>query len=330
MLWKKDHYPGMHRASLQAEPDPQPLIAGAPNFRALSGRTIYGLAQPTLAALSQVLEVVGRDCLWVNLREEAVLYLAGESCCLREDEYPLMNPINPGIPADQLEDFEARLRQEVESRGTVSIYEENAEHALVERKTYVRGQVRTCRQVFESVRFHRVPVSDEQSPEVKDFQELFDLLRDERRPRVFNCHAGRGRTTTAMVIADLIEQGSAASPASVREKRDPAQEALWGAISAFPETQAAADDAIERSSRLQHLKATIESTEPVQQGYSPSPEAALAVRARDYLRRYFALVTFAEFLHDRAGNFAAWLGDHPDKRKSLRRLERALGLQSDL
>ena len=321
----------MHRASLQAEPDPQPLIAGAPNFRRLTGRAIYGLAQPTLAALSQVLEVVGRDCVWVNLREEAVLYLSGESCCLREDDQPLMNPINPGIPATELEDFESRLRMEVDVRGTVAIWEENDDHALVQRRTYVRGQVRTCRQVFGAVvDFHRVPISDEQWPEVQDFQDLYDILRGERRPRLFNCHAGRGRTTTAMVVADLIEQGPAACPESVREKRDPAQAALWDAITAFPGSQAAADEAIERSARLQDLKGAILSQEPAPQGRNPSPEAALALRARDYLRRYFGLVTFAEFLADKAGNFAQWIQEHPDKRKALKRLERSLGLQSML
>jgi len=320
----------MHRASLQAEPDPQPLIPGAPNFRRLTGRSIYGVAQPTLAALAQVLDVVGRECLWVNLREEAVLYLAGESCCLRERSQPLMNPVQPGIPAGELEDFEGRLRQEVESRGTVSIYEEGEDHVLVERKSYVRGQVRTIQQVFAPVNYHRVPVSDEQSPEVKDFQELYDLLRGERRPRVFNCHAGRGRTTTAMIVADLIEQGPLASAASVREQRSPAQESLWKAVAVFPQSQEAADQAIERSSRLQHLKEAILSQEPVQQGYSPSPEAALALRARDYLRRYFALVTFAEFVGHEGGNFAAWLAERPEKRKALRRLERALGLWSEI
>jgi hypothetical protein len=186
--------------------------------------------------------------------------------------------------------------------------------------------VRTVREVFTrpGVDYRRVPISDERAPELKDFQALYDLLHKRSTPRLFNCHAGRGRTTTAMVIADLVEQGPAAQPQSVKERRNAVQESLWEAVAAFQERT---DAAIRLSGRLQDLKAAIWSQEPAPQGHNPSPEAALAARARDYLRRYFLLQAFAEFVSrpDPAG-FAAWLELRPEKTRALERLERWLGL----
>jgi protein-tyrosine phosphatase len=59
-----------------------------------------------------------------------------------------------------------------------------------------------------------MPVTDEQSPELKDFDMLIQLLLPEivdaqKHPDaslsfVFNCQMGRGRTTTGMVVCCLL------------------------------------------------------------------------------------------------------------------------------
>ena len=58
-----------------------------------------------------------------------------------------------------------------------------------------------------NVDYEQVPVTDEKAPEPKDLEALTQRIggADASTPQIFNCHAGRGRTTTAMVVAQLIQ-----------------------------------------------------------------------------------------------------------------------------
>jgi len=65
------------------------------------------------------------------------------------------------------------------------------------------------------VAYHRVPVTDENSPEavdVEDFVEILQHCAEDDDPDgtafVFNCQMGRGRTTTAMILAAMLLTGS--------------------------------------------------------------------------------------------------------------------------
>ena len=57
-----------------------------------------------------------------------------------------------------------------------------------------------------NVDYHRVPITDECSPEEKVCEKLIQIMRTVRRCDgvVFNCQLGRGRTTTGMVIACIL------------------------------------------------------------------------------------------------------------------------------
>lgn len=73
-----------------------------------------------------------------------------------------------------------------------------------------------------SISFHRVPVTDEQSPSPEIFDHLIELVdrtasmsdsldssniikeKDEPSVIIFNCQMGRGRTTTGMIVAYLV------------------------------------------------------------------------------------------------------------------------------
>jgi len=57
-----------------------------------------------------------------------------------------------------------------------------------------------------SVIYSRLPITDEQAPEERDFDDMVDRIRDvpEDTHLVFNCQMGRGRTTTGMVIACMM------------------------------------------------------------------------------------------------------------------------------
>ena len=76
------------------------------------------------------------------------------------------------------------------------------------------GDVQTPREVYEDlqsrgyrVRYFRIPVTDERSPKAVDFDILstFCLEAPEGATLVFNCQMGRGRTTTAMIVASLLQ-----------------------------------------------------------------------------------------------------------------------------
>lgn len=76
------------------------------------------------------------------------------------------------------------------------------------------GSVLTPKQVFERLKAEgfdveaiRVPVTDEKAPKVQDFDELAAncaAAAEEGTALLFNCQMGRGRTTTAMVVASLV------------------------------------------------------------------------------------------------------------------------------
>jgi hypothetical protein len=70
-------------------------IDGAPNFRALPGFPIYGTGMPTLDGITALLRWVSGSlspgagkrvaALWINMREEPVVYIKGVPFVLREE-----------------------------------------------------------------------------------------------------------------------------------------------------------------------------------------------------------------------------------------------------
>lgn len=57
------------------------------------------------------------------------------------------------------------------------------------------------------VDYLRVPVTDEKAPKDRDFELLVQRLWavEPGAALVFNCQMGRGRTTTGMIIASLLQ-----------------------------------------------------------------------------------------------------------------------------
>lgn len=88
-ILKEDMFPGMRSNKITQ------LIDGAPNFRALPGFPIYGTGMPTLDGISAVLRWVSGSlspgagkrvaALWINMREEPVVYIKGVPFVLREE-----------------------------------------------------------------------------------------------------------------------------------------------------------------------------------------------------------------------------------------------------
>lgn len=226
-MLKPDHFPGLHRKHIK------PSIPGAPNFRQFSKLPICGLAIPSVAGIVSVLEYVkvcpftkdyASHVTWINMREEPVLYIHKIPFVFRDIDTPWRN-VNSfrGISTQRLEEMERQLKQDVldesknyeskilchdEIEGKLQGYwetldEENSVQSTIE--AYETG-FHKAKEVFgvQAV-LARVPVTDEQPPEIGDFDDILQILKNapENSLFIFNCQQGRGRTTTGMVIAAL-------------------------------------------------------------------------------------------------------------------------------
>eukprot|EP01062_Namystynia_karyoxenos_P020611 TRINITY_DN17801_c0_g1_i2.p1 TRINITY_DN17801_c0_g1~~TRINITY_DN17801_c0_g1_i2.p1 ORF type:complete len:1397 (+),score=353.99 TRINITY_DN17801_c0_g1_i2:178-4368(+) len=237
---KADHFPSGKQKGLREE------IDGAPNFRQVaigpdtdnSGRkhTVFGVAQPTLDGARRVLMRLLRGLpnhtcvLWVNLREEPMMYIDGLPFCFKHLSDVFRNVEDPGITAAHLQRKEDRLRKEilreaVKHDGKFLVHDEEYQAgefaAFGEVFAYWRRirhdeQVMTVSQAFDRLReegfnvhYVRLPITDEKPPKDTDvdtlLRELWSVHCDHpNAPVIFNCQLGRGRTTTATVLATLF------------------------------------------------------------------------------------------------------------------------------
>jgi hypothetical protein len=154
--------------------------------------------------------------LWVNIREEPIVYINGEPYVLRDQWATLRNiKAYSGIAASRLEQMEEKLREDVleESkvyRGRVLLHSEVL-GALIPLWEYVESadHVVTPRSLFRHLdqagivlEYIRVPVTAEEAPEPKDFDMLSGLIAlHPDSAIVFNCQMGAGRSTAGAVIA---------------------------------------------------------------------------------------------------------------------------------
>lgn len=217
-ILKSDHFPGCQNTKLR------PLVEGAPNFRRVDGLSVYGVAIPTVIGLRNVLSLVGADkgrkrVVWVNLREEPVLYVNGRPYVVRESDKPFANLEYTGIDRERVEQMETRLKADVLVEagmydGGVMVAHEDDEFQVVEDwEAVTEVDVQTPAEVYKEliddgykIEYLRVPVTDEKAPDGNDFEILMRscwyLEKDDAI--IFNCQMGRGRTTTGMCIASMV------------------------------------------------------------------------------------------------------------------------------
>jgi hypothetical protein len=357
-MLKADQFPTLQAAGLR-------VVDGAPNFRQIPGEPIYGVAQPTVDGIRNALREVGAGpggngptALWTNLREEPVIYINGRPFNPRDIQAPFANLENPGASTRDVEASDEALKKDIlaeasRNGGNVMVYEETADGKVVGHLEPLRS-VQTPREVYEQLQqegfrvdYARVPISDEKAPGEDDFEALVARLKnvDPNRPLIFNCHAGRGRTTTGMVIADLMRRAdhdtsivrSKAVHEDIREQGDYKTGnyrvilSLIHAIEQGPESKVEADAAIDRSSTLQNLRESIQDYRNKANDPSLSEEKRQAARQRgeDYLKRYFYLISFDAYVGDQGPSgfkepFGQWMEEN-GLRDILGNLQLAMG-----
>ncbi|ORZ36629.1 inositol hexakisphosphate-domain-containing protein [Catenaria anguillulae PL171] len=186
--------------------------------------------------------------LWTCLREEPVVYVNSKPFVLRTFQEPIKNVEMTGISTERVESMEDRMKMDVLAeldryQGRILLHEEEAEVGgkgltiVPVWESVDKANVMTPREVYTQavadweaargpeasrvLRYWRVPITDEQAPIPHVFDVLVDRVLDAATTRaasgyhcVFNCQMGRGRTTTANVIASLVHCVLLPSPTS--------------------------------------------------------------------------------------------------------------------
>jgi hypothetical protein len=229
MILKKDHF-------LSGFNDSFPVfIAGAPNFRQEpSGLPLYGVGQPTISGMRTMLNELklysssdDRKAIWINLREEPVIWINSRPFVLREAEYPFQNITDfEGMSADRLARIEDRLKAEIlaeaeQSNWNIVVHDEmdmkgekklrpNFESA---NKKCVKTSAEVALQLQKegySISFQRLPMTAEGSFDDDQVDSLLAIIQEARQTPntalIFNCQMGRGRSTIAMLHAFLAMQ----------------------------------------------------------------------------------------------------------------------------
>jgi hypothetical protein len=234
-LYTKD--PG--RAKNQ-NPSPE-LVAEhrhAPNYRKMETKPVHGVGQPTARGFADVLTHLGakgepgkpgKPVVWTNTRAEAIIYINGDPYNLREMASRENLVLKEGASGAEVEQLEKQLKEVLLAKQPPTIrvpVEEPGPDGKKFRDIDLAGaRVQTTSEVVEelkgppghfNVEYKRIPLADEKSPTPAQIDEIRNWMNDvqSRHPKeknkleyVFNCHQGRGRTTTGMVAAGIALDG---------------------------------------------------------------------------------------------------------------------------
>merc|ERR1711887_450570 len=203
---------------IQKLPDPVP---GCPNFRRVPGYKVYCCGQPTIAGFEAALnEVTGTypkegKILWLNLRQEPVVYVNGNPICARPPnkigEYAeLGNVTRDSIKADEQEFVKVVEGRVKENGGKLKYVDINKKELEVEAK-----QLLSLSQLMEELKGEypglvhmRVPVCNYAAPLETDFDIICQTLVGSaiNTPIIVNDQVGLSRATTGSAIACLFKE----------------------------------------------------------------------------------------------------------------------------
>lgn len=358
-ILKIDHWQDLAESKQQQQPPlSDSAVLGAPNFRkidcpTISPHQIYAVAQPTQEALERILEIVTstfptpRRIVWVNVREEPLLYINGEPFVLR-DQYASLRNIKAytGIAASRLEQMELRLKEDVlaEGRahlGRILLHSEGSERDLLPIWESVQD-VSTMRDLFALnselcqkypyLEYYRVPITAEEAPEPADFDTFRKILTEDTDLTlthgsvfIFNCQMGLGRSTMGSVIGMEILR----SPESeIPVMQDTANLVHYKVITnlirmlkAGNEAKKLADSFIDQAGQLINLRANIEDYRKAASRCTDDRRSCrkLVNKGIQSLKRYALLILFQAYLLDRSnheipetGTFEAWIEKHQE------------------
>uniref|UniRef100_I3KGQ4 Phosphatase domain containing paladin 1a n=1 Tax=Oreochromis niloticus TaxID=8128 RepID=I3KGQ4_ORENI len=278
----------------------------AVNFRRVPKMPVYGVAQPTSEATGAVLAHLTDEkrkhthVLWVNLQEELVL--EGNGQIFAKLETSLKEEI---LKAQKW--LEVILEQEKQMKMFKTCL--TVQEIFNQHKSSHQGLV--CK---------RIPLPDCSAPREEDFDKLLEgmkssLAEDSHSAFVFNCSNGKGRTTTAMVVAvltlwhfngfpEFAEDEIVSVPDAKYTKGE--FEIVMQLVRLLPdghrmkqEVDMALDTVSETMTPMHyHLREIIICTyRQIKSGKTEKECQQLLLKSLQYLERYIYLILFNTYLH---------------------------------
>jgi len=163
------------------------------------------------------------------------------------------------------------------------------------------------------VSYTRLPINDERSPSLDDFDRLVALLKDldPETAVYFNCQMGKGRTTTGMVIAILMrrtldEKKNELEPADYNDQKPDFKLGQYKVIMKLVETigkdgeliKAEVDDATDRCPHMQNLRECIHYTKEMYDKETEERRKFWKRMAINFIERYYYLILFNAYLRE--------------------------------
>ncbi|KAL3967842.1 hypothetical protein ACER0C_029875 [Sarotherodon galilaeus] len=300
----------------------------AVNFRRVPKMPVYGVAQPTSEATGAVLAHLTDEkrkhthVLWVNLQEELVLEGNGQIFAVREPTCLDQHISIPSSDPELLEKLETSLKEEI-------LKAQKWLEVILEQEKQMK-MFKTCLTVQEIFNQHksshqglvckRIPLPDCSAPREEDFDKLLEgmkssLAEDSHSAFVFNCSNGKGRTTTAMVVAvltlwhfngfpEFAEDEIVSVPDAKYTKGE--FEIVMQLVRLLPdghrmkrEVDMALDTVSETMTPMHyHLREIIICTyRQIKSGKTEKECQQLLLKSLQYLERYIYLILFNTYLH---------------------------------
>ena len=259
----------------------------APNYRKVPGKPIHGVGQPTEKGFKDVLDHIGakdKPVVWTNTRAEAVVYIEGKPYNLREFGSFENLVLKEGATGADVEALEQKLKQKLLEKGKIKVPIENpGDGPKFKEVTITKDNIKTTEEVVDGlksegykVEYKRIPLADEKSPTPAQMDELRRWTNEAQKKHpdanleyVFNCHQGRGRTTTAMVTTGITRDGKTK------------QLELPFGVTLGEDARGRADRIIDESYHLQNLRETVDTTKKDAADWASKAEKLEAQAAKE-------------------------------------------------
>ncbi|XP_061563913.1 paladin isoform X2 [Cololabis saira] len=315
----------------------------AVNFRRVPKMPVYGVAQPTSEATKAVLAHLTDErrkhshVLWVNLQDELVLEGNGQIFFPREPSCLDQHISLPTSDSQLIEKLETSLKEEIlQSQKWLEVTLEQ------EKQMKMFKSCRTVQEIFnqhksshQGLMYKRIPLPECSAPTEEDFDKLLEgmkstLAEDSRSAFVFNCSNGKGRTTTAMVVAvltlwhfngfpEFADDEIVSVPDAKYTKGE--FEVVMQLVRLLPdghrmkrEVDLALDSVSETMTPMHyHLREIIICTyRQIKSDKTEKECQQLLLRSLQYLERYIYLILFNTYLHlekkdSRQRSFTVWM-----------------------
>uniref|UniRef100_A0A8C2K4U0 Phosphatase domain containing paladin 1a n=1 Tax=Cyprinus carpio TaxID=7962 RepID=A0A8C2K4U0_CYPCA len=284
------------------------------NFRRVPKMSIYGMAQPTSEATGAVLEYLTDEkrkhssVLWVNLQDELVLEANGQIFCPREPT--------------RVDHLETALKEELVGcqKWLEVTLEQEKQMKMFQSCVTVQEIFNQHKSSHQGLQYRQIPFPECSAPTEEGLDRLLEAMKsclaeDSLSAFVFNCSNGKGRTTTAMVIAALTLWHFNGFPESCEDEIVSVPDAKYTKgefevvmklVRLLPdghrmkrEVDLALDSVSETMTPLHyHLREIIISTyRQIKSSKCEAEIQALTLKSLLYLERYMYLILFNTYLH---------------------------------